>query len=162
PRLPPLVAGGLPHAAGRDRLGRPPDRRARLAARGVNFDLSPEHELIRETVRGFARDRVAPVAEELDRDHRCPYERVEEKAGVGLRDGQWVIEGAKTFITNAGTDISACVTITARTGEDEVSNVVVPNGTPGYEISPPMAKLGWRASDTRELSFQACAVPEGN
>ena len=79
-----------------------------------------------------------------------------------LRDGQWVIEGAKTFITNAGTDITACVTITARTGEDEVSNIVVLNGTPGYEISPPMRKLGWRASDTRELSFQRCTVPEGN
>jgi short-chain 2-methylacyl-CoA dehydrogenase len=66
------------------------------------------------------------------------------------------------FITNAGTDITGCVTITARTGEDEVSNIVVPNGTPGYEISPPMQKIGWRASDTRELSFQGCTVPEGN
>ena len=79
-----------------------------------------------------------------------------------LRDGQWVIDGAKMFITNAGTDITACVTITARTGENEVSNIVVPNGTPGYEISAPMQKLGWRASDTRELSFQGAAVPEGN
>jgi len=79
-----------------------------------------------------------------------------------LRDGQWVIEGAKMFITNAGTDITACVTITARTGEGEVSNIVVPNGTPGYEISPPMQKIGWRASDTRELSFQGCTVPEEN
>ena len=73
-----------------------------------------------------------------------------------------MIDGAKMFITNAGTDITACVTITARTGEDEVSNLIVPNGTPGYEISAPMQKLGWRASDTRELSFQGCAVPEGN
>jgi alkylation response protein AidB-like acyl-CoA dehydrogenase len=73
-----------------------------------------------------------------------------------------VIDGSKIFITNAGTDITACVTITAVTGEDEVSNLVVPNGTPGYEISAPMDKLGWRASDTRELSFQSCAVPEGN
>ena len=79
-----------------------------------------------------------------------------------LRDGQWVIDGSKMFITNAGTDITACVTITARTGEDEISNIIVPNGTPGYEISAPMQKLGWRASDTRELSFQDCAVPEGN
>src|SRR4029077_198313 len=79
-----------------------------------------------------------------------------------LRDGSWGIDGAKMFITNAGTDITACVTITARTGKDEVSNLVVPNGTPGYEISAPMQKLGWRASDTRELSFQGCAVPEGN
>jgi alkylation response protein AidB-like acyl-CoA dehydrogenase len=73
-----------------------------------------------------------------------------------------VIDGSKIFITNAGTDISACVTITARTGDDEISNLIVANGTPGYEISPPMDKLGWRASDTRELSFQSCAVPEGN
>jgi alkylation response protein AidB-like acyl-CoA dehydrogenase len=79
-----------------------------------------------------------------------------------LRDDEWVIDGSKIFITNAGTDITACVTITAVTGEDEVSNLVVPNGTPGYEISAPMDKLGWRASDTRELSFQSCAVPEGN
>jgi alkylation response protein AidB-like acyl-CoA dehydrogenase len=79
-----------------------------------------------------------------------------------LQDGEWVIDGTKIFITNAGTDISGLVTITALTGEDEVSNIIVPNGTPGYVISPPMHKLGWRASDTRELSFQGCAVPEGN
>src|SRR5947207_12715515 len=79
-----------------------------------------------------------------------------------LRDGHWVIDGSKIFITNAGTDITGCVTITARTAEDEISNLIVPNGTPGYVISPPMRKLGWRASDTRELSFQGCAVPEGN
>ena len=66
------------------------------------------------------------------------------------------------FITNAGTDITACVTITARTGDDEISNIIVPNGTPGYDISAPMQKLGWRASDTRELSFKDAAVPEGN
>jgi short-chain 2-methylacyl-CoA dehydrogenase len=79
-----------------------------------------------------------------------------------LRDGSWVINGSKMFITNAGTDITACVTITARTGDDEISNIVVPNGTPGYEIAQPMKKLGWRASDTRELSFEDCEVPEGN
>jgi short/branched chain acyl-CoA dehydrogenase len=221
----------------------------------MNFDLSPEHELIRDTVREFALAKVAPVAEELDREHRFPYELVAEMAELGLmgipiaeeygggggdtlsyaiaieeltrvdssvaitvaahtslgtmpiylygseeqkrewlpdlasgkrlaafgltepgagsdagatrttanlRDGQWAIDGAKMFITNAGTDITACVTITARTGEDEVSNIIVPNGTPGYEISPPMRKVGWRASDTRELSFQGCSVPEGN
>jgi alkylation response protein AidB-like acyl-CoA dehydrogenase len=72
------------------------------------------------------------------------------------------VNGSKIFITNAGTDITACVTITALTGEDEISNIVVPNGTPGYEISAPMRKMGWRASDTRELSFRDCAVPEGN
>src|SRR5918912_652161 len=79
-----------------------------------------------------------------------------------LRDGRWVVNGSKIFITNAGTDITACVTITARTGDDEVSNLIVPNGSPGYEISKPMEKMGWHASDTRELSFRDCAVPEGN
>jgi alkylation response protein AidB-like acyl-CoA dehydrogenase len=79
-----------------------------------------------------------------------------------LRGGEWVINGAKIFITNAGTDISGYVTITAVTGDGEISNIVVPNGTPGYDISPPMHKLGWHASDTRELSFKDCAVPEAN
>ena len=79
-----------------------------------------------------------------------------------LRDGQWVVNGSKIFITNAGTEITACVIITARTGEGEISNLIVPNGTPGYEISAPMEKMGWHASDTRELSFRDCALPEGN
>jgi len=221
----------------------------------MNFDLSPEHELVRTTVREFAEERVAPVAEELDREHRFPYELVSELAELGLmgmpvpeeyggggtdtlayaiaieeltridssvaitvaahtslgtmpiflfgteeqkrewlpqlasgqklgafgltepgagsdagatrtraelRDGQWVVNGSKVFITNAGTDISGFVTITALTGDSEVSNIIVPNGTPGYEISPQMRKLGWRASDTRELSFKDATVPEGN
>jgi short/branched chain acyl-CoA dehydrogenase len=221
----------------------------------MNLDLTPEHELLRRTVREFAEERVAPVAEELDREHQFPYELVadlaelglmgmtipEEYGGAGtdtvsyaiaveeltrvdssvaitvaahhslgtlpifyfgneqqkrewlpqlasgeklaafgltepgagsdagatrtraeLRDGQWVVNGSKIFITNAGTDISACVTITALTGEGEISNIIVPNGTPGYEISPQMRKLGWRASDTRELSFKDAAVPEEN
>jgi alkylation response protein AidB-like acyl-CoA dehydrogenase len=219
----------------------------------VNFDLSDEHELLRRTVREFATERVAPVAAELDREHRFPYELVEELAALGLmgiplpeeyggagfdtlayviaieeltrvdssvaitvaahtslgtmpiylfgseeqkrswlpdlasgkklgafgltepeagsdagatrttatsRDGAWVVNGSKIFITNAGTDITDCITITARTGDDEISNLIIPNGTPGYEISPPMEKLGWRASDTRELSFRDCVVPE--
>jgi short/branched chain acyl-CoA dehydrogenase len=79
-----------------------------------------------------------------------------------LRDGQWIVNGSKIFITNAGTDMTSCVTITARTGDDEISNLIVPNGTPGYEISAQMDKLGWRASDTRELSFKDCVVPEEN
>jgi len=221
----------------------------------VNFDLEPEHELIRDTVRQFALEKVAPVAEELDREQRFPYELVAELAGLGLMGmtipeeyggagadtlsyaivveeltridssvaitlaahhslgtlpiwyfgseeqkrewlpelasgrklaafgltepdagsdagatrttarldgGEWVIDGSKIFITNAGTDITACVTITAVTGEGEISNLVVPNGTPGYVISDPMHKLGWHASDTRELSFQDARVPEGN
>jgi short-chain 2-methylacyl-CoA dehydrogenase len=221
----------------------------------VNFDLTPEHELVRSTVRDFAEAKVAPVAEELDREHRFPYELVAEMAGLDLmgmpipeeyggggtdtvsyaiaveeltridssvaitmaahtslgtmpivlfgneeqkrewlpdlasgkklaafgltepgagsdagasrtraqlENGEWVINGSKIFITNAGTDISACVTITALTADDEISNIIVPNGTPGYDISPPMEKLGWRASDTRELSFKDVRVPEGN
>ena len=221
----------------------------------MNFDLGPEHELVRETVRAFATEKVAPVAEELDRESRFPYDIVAELADLGLmgmtipeesggagtdtlsyaiaieeltrvdssvaitvaahhslgtlpiyyfgneeqkrewlpdlvtgkklaafgltepgagsdagatrtsadlRDGQWVINGSKIFITNAGTDITACVTITALTGEGEISNIIVPNGTSGYEISKPMKKLGWCASDTRELSFKDCAVPEAN
>jgi short-chain 2-methylacyl-CoA dehydrogenase len=220
-----------------------------------NYDLSEEHELVRRTVREFALERVAPVAEELDREHRFPYELVAELAELGLmgmtipeeyggagtdtlayaiaveeltrvdssvaitvaahhslgtlpiylfgteeqrrewlpplasgeklaafgltepdagsdagatrtraelRDGEWVINGSKMFITNAGTDITSCVTITALTGNGEVSNIVVPNGAPGYEIAPPMQKLGWRASDTRELSFRDVRVPEKN
>jgi short-chain 2-methylacyl-CoA dehydrogenase len=72
------------------------------------------------------------------------------------------VNGSKMFITNAGTDITACVTITAVTGDGEISNIIVPNGTAGYDISPPMRKLGWRASDTRELAFKDCAVPQQN
>ena len=221
----------------------------------LDFDLGEEHVLLRDTVRQFALERVAPVAEELDREKRFPYELVSEMAELGLmgmtipeeyggggtdtlayaiaveeltridssvaitlaahtslgtmpillfgteeqkqqwlpdlasgkklaafgltepgagsdaaaarttaelRDGRWVINGSKIFITNAGTDITSCVTITARTGDGEISNVIVPNGTAGYEISAQMDKLGWRASDTRELSFKDCAVPEEN
>jgi short/branched chain acyl-CoA dehydrogenase len=219
----------------------------------VDFDLTPEQELLRETVRTFARQRVAPVAAELDHEGRFPYELVSELAQLGLmgipipeeyegaggdtvsyaiaveeltridssvaitmaahtslgtmpillfgtaeqrakwlpdlasgrrlaafgltepgagsdagaarttaelRDGSWVINGSKLFITNAGTEITWGVVITARTGDDEISNLVVENGTPGYAISAPMKKLGWRASDTRELSFEDCRVPE--
>ena len=75
-------------------------------------------------------------------------------------DGDWVINGAKQFITNSGTDISGFVTITARTGENEVSNILVPNGTPGYEVGEAYRKMGWNASDTRPLSFDDCRVPE--
>ena len=79
-----------------------------------------------------------------------------------LEDGEWVIDGSKMFITNAGTEISALVTITVRTGPEEISNIVVENGTPGYTPTEPLKKMGWRSSDTRELSFQGCRVPEGN
>src|SRR5881396_50643 len=80
-----------------------------------------------------------------------------------LEDGEWVIDGAKQFITNAGTDISGLVTITARTGEDgEISNIIVPKGTPGYEIGEAYRKMGWNASDTRPLAFDGARVPESN
>ncbi len=79
-----------------------------------------------------------------------------------LDGGEWVVDGAKQFITNAGTDISGVVCITARTGEDEISNIVVPNGTPGYEQGEPYRKMGWNASDTRPLTFTECRVPEAN
>jgi alkylation response protein AidB-like acyl-CoA dehydrogenase len=79
-----------------------------------------------------------------------------------LRDGGWLINGAKQFITNSGTDISGHVAITARTGENEISNLIVENGTPGYTPGAPYRKMGWNASDTRPLSFEDCAVPEEN
>jgi alkylation response protein AidB-like acyl-CoA dehydrogenase len=79
-----------------------------------------------------------------------------------LEDGEWVIDGAKQFITNAGTEISGLVTITARTGDGEISNLIVPNGTPGYEQGEPYRKMGWHASDTRGLRFDDCRVPEEN
>ena len=77
-----------------------------------------------------------------------------------LDGGEWVINGAKQFITNSGTDITGFVMITARTDDDEVSNLLVPNGTPGYEVGEPYRKMGWNASDTRPLSFEDCRVPE--
>jgi short-chain 2-methylacyl-CoA dehydrogenase len=83
-----------------------------------------------------------------------------------LDDGEWVIDGAKQFITNAGTDISGLVTITAVTGEAdgrrEISNLLVPNGTPGLEVGESYEKMGWHASDTRPLAFDGCRVPEAN
>ena len=79
-----------------------------------------------------------------------------------LQDGEWVINGAKQFITNAGTDISGVVCITARTDDEEISNLIVPNGTDGYEQAEPYRKMGWNASDTRPLTFTDCRVPEEN
>jgi alkylation response protein AidB-like acyl-CoA dehydrogenase len=82
-----------------------------------------------------------------------------------LQDGEWTIDGTKQFITNAGTDISGVVCITAVTGEGdghakEISNFIVSNGTPGYEQGEPYRKMGWNASDTRPLTFSDCRVPE--
>jgi alkylation response protein AidB-like acyl-CoA dehydrogenase len=226
----------------------------------MEFDLSDDHRLLRSTVREFAEQEIAPVAEELDRTKAFPYELVrrlgkldlmgipfpEEYGGAGgdslayalvveelaridssvaitlcahtslgtqpiytfgseeqkrawlprlcsgeqlgafgltepeagsdagntqtraaLEDGEWVINGSKQFITNAGTDISGIVVITAVTGgagnaAREISNILVENGTPGYEPGPPYRKMGWNASDTRPLSFDDCRVPEEN
>jgi short/branched chain acyl-CoA dehydrogenase len=225
----------------------------------VNFELSDEQKLLRDTVREFARQEVAPVAEELDREKRFPYEIVAKLGELGLmgipfpqeyggggadtlsyvlaveelaridssvcitmaahtslgtmpiylwgsdeqkaewlprlcsgqrlasfgltepeagsdagnvrttaklEGGEWVVNGAKQFITNSGTDISGCVSITAVTGEangrKEISNLVIPTGTLGYEVGEPYRKMGWNASDTRPLSFEDCRVPESN
>ena len=218
----------------------------------MDFELSDDHRLLRDTVRDFARGEVAPVAEALDREKRFPYDIVrrlgeldlmgipfpeaygggggdslayalaveelaradssvaitlcahtslgtqplylfgseeqkqqwlprlcrgeilgafgltEPEAGTDagntktravLEDGEWVINGAKQFITNAGTDISGVVVITAVTGGDgngrrEISNLLVENGTPGYEPGQPYRKMGWNASDTRPVELQ--------
>ncbi|MGZ5313380.1 MAG: acyl-CoA dehydrogenase family protein, partial [Solirubrobacterales bacterium] len=216
----------------------------------MDFGLTDEQRLLRDTVRDFARNEVAPVAEELDRTKSFPYELVAKMGELGLmgipfpedyggggadslsyalaveelaridssvcitlaahtslgtmpihlwgtdeqksewlpeltagrklaafgltepeagsdagnvrtqaklEDGEWVINGAKQFITNTGTEISGCVTITAVTGSSngtkEISNIIVPNGTPGYEPGEPYRKMGWNASDTRPLTF---------
>jgi alkylation response protein AidB-like acyl-CoA dehydrogenase len=84
------------------------------------------------------------------------------KTRARLEDGEWVVDGAKQFITNAGTEISGHVAITARTGEGEISNIIIENGTPGYDQGEPYRKMGWNASDTRPLSFDGCRVPEEN
>jgi short/branched chain acyl-CoA dehydrogenase len=84
-----------------------------------------------------------------------------------LSNGEWVINGTKCFITNPGTEMSGVVTLTVVTGirpngKKEISNIFVPKGTPGYNIAPKYKKMGWHASDTRELSFDDCRVPESN
>jgi short-chain 2-methylacyl-CoA dehydrogenase len=84
------------------------------------------------------------------------------KTRAALDGGVWTINGAKQFITNAGTDISGHVAITALTGDGEISNLIVENGTPGYEQGEPYRKMGWNASDTRPLTFTDCQVPEEN
>ncbi|GIU86861.1 MAG: acyl-CoA dehydrogenase [Acidimicrobiia bacterium] len=82
------------------------------------------------------------------------------RAVLDAAAGEWVIDGQKTFITNSGTPITKCVTITARTGPDEISNLVVDSGTPGFTVMPAYRKMGWHASDTHELVFETCRVPE--
>ena len=84
-----------------------------------------------------------------------------------LEDGSWVIDGTKSFITNSGTSITAVVAVAAVTGtrddgKPEISTILVPAGTPGFTVSRKYSKVGWSASDTRELSFDGCRVPEEN
>jgi short-chain 2-methylacyl-CoA dehydrogenase len=83
-----------------------------------------------------------------------------------LEDGEWVIDGAKAFITNSGTSITSLVTALAITGRaggrPEISAIIVPSGTPGLTVGPEYSKVGWCASDTRELAFSSCRVPAGN
>jgi short/branched chain acyl-CoA dehydrogenase len=84
------------------------------------------------------------------------------KTRAALDGGEWVVDGAKQFITNAGTEISGHVAITAKTGDNEISNIIIENGTAGYEQGTPYRKMGWNASDTRPLVFEGCRVPEDN
>ena len=88
------------------------------------------------------------------------------KTTAVLQNEEWVINGTKVFITNSGTDITQHVTITAVTGDrggkKEISNIIVPSGTPGFAVAPPYRKMGWHSSDTHELSFSDCRVPAGN
>jgi butyryl-CoA dehydrogenase len=77
-----------------------------------------------------------------------------------LEGGEWLLNGEKAFITNSGTDLTSLVTVTARTGPGEISTIVVPAGTPGFEVQPPYRKMGWHASDTHGLTFTDCRVPE--
>jgi short/branched chain acyl-CoA dehydrogenase len=84
------------------------------------------------------------------------------KTRAALDGGEWTVDGAKQFITNAGTEISGHVAITAKTGENEISNIIIENGTAGYEQGTPYRKMGWNASDTRPLVFEGCRVPEDN
>jgi short-chain 2-methylacyl-CoA dehydrogenase len=84
-----------------------------------------------------------------------------------LEDGDWVIDGTKSFITNSGTSITGVVAVAAVTGtrddgKPEISTILVPSGTPGFTVSRKYSKVGWSASDTRELSFDGCRVPEEN
>lgn len=79
-----------------------------------------------------------------------------------LDGDEWVINGSKAFITNSGTDITSLVTITARTGPDEISAIVVPSGAEGFVVEPAYPKMGWHASDTHGLIFQDCRVPVDN
>src|ERR1700712_2661363 len=84
------------------------------------------------------------------------------KTRAVLDGGDWIINGAKAFITNSGTEITSVVTVTAKTGDGEISTIMVPSGTPGFIVEPAYDKLGWHISDTHGLTFDDCRVPEAN
>ncbi|MFV0309843.1 MAG: acyl-CoA dehydrogenase family protein [Desertimonas sp.] len=86
--------------------------------------------------------------------------RTRARQDVGT--GEWVIDGEKAFITNSGTPITSLVTVTALTGPGEISTLIVPSGTPGFEVQAPYRKMGWHASDTHGLTFVECRVPDEN
>jgi len=79
-----------------------------------------------------------------------------------LEGGEWVIDGSKAFITNSGTPLSKVCVVAAMTGVGEISNIIVPTDTPGFTVGRSYRKVGWRASDTHELSFDGCRVPQAN
>jgi alkylation response protein AidB-like acyl-CoA dehydrogenase len=79
-----------------------------------------------------------------------------------LENGEWLVNGSKAFITNSGTPLSKVCTVAALTGDDEISAILVPAGSPGFTVGASYRKVGWRASDTHELSFSDCRVPEAN
>jgi short-chain 2-methylacyl-CoA dehydrogenase len=86
---------------------------------------------------------------------------------ASLTDGHWVIDGTKSFITNSGTTITGVVAVAAVTGtraggKPEISTILVPSGTPGFTVAKKYSKVGWSSSDTHELSFAGCRVPEAN
>lgn len=223
----------------------------------TDFGLNEEHRELRETVRRFALDRVAPVIGDYYERHEFPYELIKQMGSMGLfglpfpselggMDGdylalcialeelarvdssvaitleaaislgampifrfgneeqkqrwlpsliagenlaafglteatsgsdagrirttatldestnEWVINGGKVFITNSGTSITSLVTVTAMTGPEEISTIIVPSGTPGFTVAPGYSKVGWCASDTHELTFDNCRVPAEN
>jgi short/branched chain acyl-CoA dehydrogenase len=84
------------------------------------------------------------------------------KTRARLDGDDWVITGGKQFITNAGTEMTSLVTVTAMTAPGEMTSIIIPAGTPGFEVAPPYRKVGWHASDTRELSFDDVRVPVEN
>jgi butyryl-CoA dehydrogenase len=92
--------------------------------------------------------------------------RLEQGDGPAPGAGEWVIDGSKAFITNSGTAITSVVTVLAITGRsgdrNEISAIIVPSGTAGFTVGPEYSKVGWCASDTRELSFASCRVPSDN